>query len=62
MSPYFDDIRKAAEQGDDVAQWYLGHAYDFGKGVARNPVKAVRWWRKAATQGDADGQYSLGTA
>ena len=36
--------------------------YREGKGVAQNYKKTVYWWRKAADQGYADAQRSLGTA
>jgi uncharacterized protein len=31
-----------------------------GRGVARDYAEAVRWYRKAAEQGDADAQCDLG--
>jgi TPR repeat protein len=34
--------------------------YANGQGVARDFAAAVNWYRKAAEQGDAYGQYSLG--
>jgi TPR repeat protein len=33
--------------------------YSDGKGVAKDEVQAVTWFRKAAEQGDADAQASL---
>ena len=58
----FDDLRKAAEQGDASAQYGLGGAYDNGEGVAQDKVEAVKWYRKAAEQGGAEAQYNLGSA
>jgi uncharacterized protein len=52
--------RKAAEQGDTVAQTNLGNLYYDGPGVLRDYAQAVLWYRKAAEQGDADAQDSLG--
>jgi TPR repeat protein len=43
-----------------VAQFNLGLLYAKGQGVARNYSEAVRWWRKAAEQGQADAQSGLG--
>ena len=43
--------RKAAEQGDAKAQYYLGHCYNMGEGVAQDKAEAVKWYRKAAEQG-----------
>lgn len=34
--------------------------YEEGRGVAKDKVEAVKWYRKAAEQGEADGQYRLG--
>lgn len=31
-----------------------------GFGAAEDPVEAVKWWRKAAEQGDVSAQYDLG--
>ena len=31
-----------------------------GKGVAKDEVEAVKWYRKAADQGDAQAQFNLG--
>ena len=52
--------RKAAEQGDAMAQYNLGHACFRGEGVPQDYTQAVYWWRKAAEQGDADAQFMLG--
>ena len=34
--------------------------YDNGQGVAKDEVEAVKWFRKAADQGEADAQNNLG--
>ena len=34
--------------------------YDYGMGTGQNFKEAVKWYRKAAEQGDAEAQYSLG--
>jgi TPR repeat protein len=52
--------RKAAEQGDVLAQYFLGQSYNLGDGVAIDKAEAVKWWRKSAEKGYADSQYSLG--
>ncbi len=54
-------FRKAAEQGDDVAQYNLGTMYYNGDGVPQDYGEAVQWFRKAAEQGDDLAQFSLGT-
>ena len=38
----------------------MGLSYSRGEGVKKDPGKAVEWWRKAASQGEAEAQYSLG--
>jgi TPR repeat protein len=50
---------KAAEQGDEDAQFYLGHMYLLGKGAPKDKAEAFKWWQKAAEQGHADAQYEL---
>ena len=39
--------RKAAEQGNDVAQVILGTCYEDGKGVVKDLTEAEKWYRKA---------------
>ena len=53
--------RKAAEQGDALAQLSLGSLYEQGQGVPQNYAEAAKWYRKAAEQGDALAQLSLGS-
>ena len=43
-------FRRAAEQGMPHAQVNLGYSYETGTGVARDAVKAVAWYRRAAEQ------------
>ena len=44
--------RRAAESGDAVAQLNLAELYDFGRGVARDPARAMFWLSLAAAQGN----------
>jgi hypothetical protein len=37
----------------------LGYLYEGGRGVTQNYDEAVRWYRLAADQGDADAQQAL---
>ena len=39
---------------------YLGWMYANGRGVEQDDAEAVKWYRLAAEQGDADAQASLG--
>jgi len=50
----------AAEQGNAVAQLFLGSMYATGEGVPQNYAEAVKWYRLAAEQGEAWAQYNLG--
>ena len=49
----------AAEQGYAPAQYNLGVMYANGEGVAKNDEQAVKWYRKAAEQGDEDAKKLL---
>ena len=55
-----DELRALAEQGDAEAQLDLGEAYAYGRAVAQDGAEALRWYRMAADQGHAFGQYGLG--
>jgi hypothetical protein len=52
--------RKAAEQGEVMAQNRLGFCYISGKGVSKDAVEAVNWFRQAAEQHFDGAQYNLG--
>jgi FOG: TPR repeat, SEL1 subfamily len=52
-------IKKKAEQGDPEAQYNLGLCYAHGHGFVKDYSKAVKWFRKAAAQGDAEAQSAL---
>ena len=56
----FEDNLKIAKQGNHVAQWFVGYAYEIGEGVAQNYKQAVYWYTKAAEQGYAKAQNNLG--
>ena len=44
-----------------TAQYKIGKLYSEGNWVSQNYEKAVKWYQKAAEQGDATAQNSLGT-
>jgi uncharacterized protein len=48
-----------ANAGNANAQYAVGVVYANGNGVAKDPVEAVKWYRKAAEQGLASAQYNL---
>ncbi len=56
-------FRIAAEKNDGwsvIAQFYLGDMYYNGHGVPQDYSEAVKWYRMAAEQGNADAQSALG--
>ena len=52
--------RRAADQGEAIAQVNLGEMYETGRGVTKDFAQAANWYRRAADKGDADAQYHLG--
>lgn len=55
-------LREDAEKGNAQDQVYVGIWYLSGtmEGYAKDPVEAIKWFRKAAEQGNAQGQNMLG--
>ncbi|WP_226857487.1 tetratricopeptide repeat protein [Acidithiobacillus concretivorus] len=51
--------RKAALQGDPLAEFVMGSVYYYGNGVAKNPGKAVYWLQLAVDQGFQKGEGML---
>jgi hypothetical protein len=49
-----------ANAGDAAAQFLVGHEYEKGDVVPRDFAQAAVWFRKAADQGNAQAQCSLG--
>lgn len=52
-------LEKAAKQGNREAQYRLGLRYEQGKGVAKRPDLALRWYEKAAAQHQPDALLTL---
>ncbi|MGQ0764023.1 MAG: tetratricopeptide repeat protein [Acidobacteriota bacterium] len=47
-----EGVRARAQSGEAQAQFLLGLAFEFGyAGLTKDPVEALRWFRKAADQG-----------
>ena len=46
--------RKAAEQGNAIAQFNLGYLYAVGQGVTQDKAEAAKWYRKAVEQVHAE--------
>ena len=53
-------LKPLAEQGNAVAQLYLGYMHASGRGVPRNDTDAFKWFRRSAVQGNASAQDILG--
>jgi hypothetical protein len=56
------DELKAANAGNVTAMTNLGIMYSTARGVGRNYEEAVRWWKRAADQGDEWAMLLLGDA
>jgi TPR repeat protein len=57
-----EELRSGAEQGDAESQFTLALRYDHGtKNVQKDPALAATWYRRAAEQGHAEAQNSLGS-
>jgi hypothetical protein len=52
--------RKAAAQGNAIAQNKMGIMYDKGFGVPKDYTEAIKWYRKSAEQGHGSSQFNLG--
>jgi uncharacterized protein len=55
-----EDMQKAAEQGNPVANYELGEMYLSGSGVALDVAKAVSFLERAADAGHAKAAFRLG--
>ena len=53
-------LRKAAEQNNNNAQYWIGVCYERGYGVNKNINEAMKWFQKSAEQGNLGAQYKLG--
>jgi TPR repeat protein len=56
----FNKIKKLADAGSSSAQTKLGDYYAEGFGVTEDDSEAVKWYRKAAAQDDAQAYHNLG--
>jgi hypothetical protein len=55
-----EEVKAKAEAGDAESEVELGLRCEQGKGVAKDQVEAVKWYRKAAEQNYAEAQNSVG--
>lgn len=54
-------LKKSAKEGDAMCQHMLGFCLSVGYGCDENPREAIKWWTKAAEQGDICAQRCLGS-
>ncbi len=53
-------LTQRAQSGDAQAQYLLAESYYRGEGAKRDYRTALKWYRQAADNGNADAQYQLG--
>ena len=54
------EMKLLAEQGNALAQYYLGGIYVSGNDVPEDYEEAIKWYTLAAKQGDVRAQFYLG--
>jgi len=54
-----NEYQARSKQGDAFAQYNLGMMYENGEGVPQDYKTAVKWYKLAAEQGNADAQRNL---
>ena len=59
MKNKIEKYRKAAEQGNVMAQNSLGWCYYFGKGVTQDYTEALKWYRKAVNLGGVEADFKI---
>ena len=55
-------LQEKAVAGDSEFQFRVGVCYEYGHGIEKNSVEAVKWYKLAAKQGHATAQHNLGYA
>jgi hypothetical protein len=61
MSKYeVQNLRRAADYGDDQAELQLGMLYELGRGFTQSCKQATKWVTRAAENGNAAAEYNLG--
>jgi hypothetical protein len=56
---YISTCKKAAQQGNVIAQNTLGYIYLHGQGVEKDYKEAVKWFEKSANQAYPAAQFNL---
>ena len=60
VSKAFEDLKKAANHGQPLAQHFMGLIYQSGLTVEKDTKKAIEWYQKAANQGLPTAQLVIG--
>ena len=56
---FSEQLKKEAEEGNTQSQYDLGACYDVGSGIKRDIPEAVKWYKNAAANGNAEAQFRL---
>jgi TPR repeat protein len=56
---FSEQLKKEAEEGYTQSQYDLAACYDVGSGIKRDIPEAVKWYKKAAADGNAKAQFRL---
>ena len=56
----FKKFREGAMAGNPLAQFHLAECYEYGSGVEKDEIEAVKWFSKSAEQKNAKANYKLG--
>lgn len=55
-------MEMSAKHNEKRGMYYLGNFYNQGRGVEKDKLKALEWWKKSAEAGCTDAKYELGVA
>ena len=55
----FDNAKKSAKDGCDIAEFILGNMYFFGRGTEANIAEARKWYEKASDHGVYQAEFML---
>lgn len=56
------ELSRRADMGDATCQFQLGYLYAHGQGVRQDDREAIRWYRKAASNGHPDALVAMAEA
>ena len=62
LAPDLQALQTKAQNGDPDAEFRLGEAYRFGRGVEPDPEMAIMWYRRATAHGNIRASEELGFA